>query len=183
MSSPLSFPLNSAKAVTLVPHVITDTNTNLVVDWRGKDLDNGLYDHIFQIPALVNWVINAATITYPTGKGGGEPWNITVEAQHISQPHPGSDGGGPGNIATLTLFPFDYTNYPSNGVIALSEKHGDHSDRYTLGYIYKFNSDLDITLTGVHQVPSPLPLAGAISAFGFSRKLRNRIKNAQSKVC
>lgn len=50
------------------------------------------------------------------------------------------------------------------------------SDSYSTGA----NGELDNISNTFHRTPGPLPVLGAGAAFGFSRKLRGRIKASRS---
>ncbi|MEB3323892.1 MAG: hypothetical protein VKM17_00980, partial [Cyanobacteriota bacterium] len=47
---------------------------------------------------------------------------------------------------------------------------------------YEFIIGGETLIIGTNQVPAPLPLLGAGAAFGFSRKLRSRIRNHKSST-
>ena len=98
---------------------------------------------------------------------GGGSFNTSLSATGLAAPATAANGNNPGatqsfgasttTAAFVQAFVFDYTANPDT----LSSVGGS------------FTTLLDTT-----SVPGPLPVLGAGAAFGFSRKLRKRIKQA-----
>jgi hypothetical protein len=167
---------------------IVDTPSNLEVNWEGTDVDNGQYCFDIANPALVNWRIISAVISDgPGGQGGGEPWMIDFVVQHLIGPHP--EDINPGLPLALSIPAFDYTSSgvgvgSVSGSIVHPTTTSPHGDSYRLSYDYYVSNppfpqkNLKLKLTGVHQVPGPLPVLGVGVSFGLMRRMRSRIKSA-----
>ena len=175
----------AAQAITLVSaNVIEDTSFRLRIDWFGANLNNGLYDIQFQMPTLVHWSIGDISVTTP---GGGSPWSFAFNnVRHVTNPHLGETDA---LSISSDIFIINYTGgYQTGGWggSVLHPGHGRHLDFYNLSYAYGNplgsppNSNLAVTLLGIHPVPGPLPILGVGAVLGFSRKLRKRI-NASKK--
>ncbi|MFY7929376.1 MAG: hypothetical protein ACOVS5_10950, partial [Oligoflexus sp.] len=84
---------------------------------------------------------------------------------------------GSGNPIGNAIFDETSTNGSSSGLIAFKDQSHNMiwvRDTYTVDA----GSQLD-NFTNTFQTPGPLPILGAGAAFGFSRKLRGRIKAAR----
>jgi hypothetical protein len=165
---------------------VVDTATALEITWRGLNLDNGSYDAQFEVPTLTNWAIGDITEATPAG---GNPWTFSFQQiRHVTNPHPGECCALPVSFA----FNIDYPGGFQADVLDQSVSHPgpeNHFDHYQLIYSYGNadplggrNSNLVVTLNATHNVPGPLPILGLGAVFGYSRKLRTRIKDAKPEV-
>jgi hypothetical protein len=84
---------------------------------------------------------------------------------------------GSGNIVGGTIFDATSTNGSPSGLIGFSDTT-QTTIYVTDSYNVDAGSQLD-NFTNTFQTPGPLPILGAGAAFGFSRKLRGRIKAAR----
>ena len=93
---------------------------------------------------------------------------ITVVGSDYSVNFGGSSGGPQGGS-------IDFDN--SNGVLSFEPDFGSLYFTAPLGGAQTFG-----TFQGLTPVPGPLPLFGAGAAFGFSRKLRRKIRRSQPEL-
>jgi hypothetical protein len=120
---------------------------------------------------------------------------VSGTVKHIVAPHLEDDTVAPAlkvdNLLTAPLIvPSPPINISANGLLSTVIHPPNHRDRITqdkltarvgtpfLGNWYNWSHELK----AVHEVPGPLPIFGAAAAFGYSRKLRKRIKEAKPEV-
>lgn len=149
------------------------------------------------------WVVAVDTdflpnLVGPTGRGySSYQIDVTVPGYYFNQARLDSDlDNDPGRVVKLIYSdPFDpFTGLPSPGstpiVAPLISTNGMPDGPVALPGQYQTLYVLDVYRVGpggqldnytdtFRAVPGPLPLLGAGAAFGFSRKLRRRIKSSQ----
>jgi len=197
-----------ASAVNIPGTVFLDTIEQLAISWEYDFANDPNFltadSHALQIPVLNNWNINSFTWSKPLVSPPILPkWEYRVVVTHTANPHAGDvqpsanadfsvsiriprdpkppNPPGPGNGEQTAGTARDFVTHPSIG----------HKDEYTmLGEISNnwkdplddnIYSNFRLTLKGQHvpHVPGPLPIFGAGVAFGFTRKLRRRIRFAR----
>jgi hypothetical protein len=87
-------------------------------------------------------------------------------------------------VLHTVLAPFDSTNTSQSGFETFFANAGDVIGFRQSSIDSRFGSATTI-ITGFNSadVPGPLPIFGAAAAFGWSRKLRKRIKQSRSGTC
>lgn len=109
-----------------------------------------------------------------------------------NNPSQGGSGYNPSDYKdpsdpTKFIFKDSFTLFNSGGKVAGSagssgESHAEVFVSVTNIFPNAFRSNtLDVSISPV-PIPGPLPILGAAAAFGFSRKLRKRIKNSKPEV-
>jgi hypothetical protein len=122
--------------------------------------------------------------------------------KHIVGPHPGDIKEGPAlKVDNLLVAPEvcgTFTcptpnppiNISADGLLSTGTHPASHIDIITKDTLSAkvmtpnvFNwYNWDHEIKAVHSVPGPLPILGAAAAFGYSRKLRKRLKASKPKV-
>jgi|LakMenEpi03Aug12_release.lakeMendotaPanAssembly.Ray.scaffolds.fasta_scaffold00770_54 hypothetical protein len=120
---------------------------------------------------------NPLTFTnYTTANGLGSNFMRGVYASGSSIYVATSAGDGRGGLSISTLGGTSFTNYTTANGLGSNFMRGVYASGSS---IYAATSGgLSIAQLPSTPVPGPLPVAGAATAFGFSRKLRRRLRAA-----
>lgn len=163
-SKPSALP--ASLALDLAPTVITDTATDLKVQWTWDLLNASSTLNLFSTPKLVNWNVSLASYTKSVSVpdlGSFAMLAATLDAQHVSAPHSGDAGTGDA---------FHYVWVQSNvssfsgSTTSLLAHAGAHSDTYTFDAV-RTGGDVQFTLTAVHAVPEPETYAMLLAGLGL----------------
>lgn len=187
----ICFTFNPVTPTPTPPCVDGDwTNTyigfNYTVDDPGLDGDVRLEDITPSNPDAANVRINFLNTT-PDGSSGSYEYSIkTADHNIIKVGFDADQGTVTGHVYDIYKYVFSDAGFTN----LLGELHLDETS--VDAFLDTNNSELwirdrwDIQTAGLiqitnsYQAPGPLPILGAGAAFGFSRKLRSRIKSAHS---
>lgn len=139
-----------------------DTVAGGTADWYGKNVTGSLGDFKIFGGGMGDIFVSAATPSFSgigITKAQGGNFARSFEAYNVAVNLQGYFGQRTGVISFDPLITF----------------YNDPTQGRALGYDYMGSITLTIDEA---QVPSPLPILGAASAFGFSRRLRKRIAMA-----
>ena len=190
-TSPTSFAGFNASLGTLTAVKLTNSSGGNLTGAFGGSIGIGTFltsgaNPVFTAQATPTFTFsNGSTITGPADNAILTPNFVTVGANPVSTTAnaSGSYSGATqaiaiGNSALLAYF----TASPTiNSYSALWTLNATNSGAFFNNAITFSGTDLSLTYVyddGVNPVPGPLPVLGAGAAFGFSRKLRQRIRSS-----
>lgn len=167
----------AALSLDLAPTVITDTLTNLKLQWTWNLATAASSLDFFSTPQLKHWDVDLSaakeTITLPA-IGSFSLLAASINAQHVAAPHSGDAASG-----SLFKYTWAESNTPAF-TTAYSETlthPGSHSDLYTFESV-RSGGDVTFTLTAVHAVPEPEAYAMMLAGLGLvgaaARRRRSR---------
>jgi len=158
--------LPASLALDLAPTVVTDTATDLKVQWTWDLLNASSTLNLLSTPKLVNWNVSLASYAKSVSLpdlGSFSMLAATLDAQHVSAPHSG-------DAATGDAFHHIWvqSNVPSfsGSTTSLVAHAGAHSDSYTFDAV-RTGGDVQFTLTAVHAVPEPETYAMLLAGLGL----------------
>ena len=148
---------------------ITDSGAQHTFSASGLNFGAGTMASYSYKVAIAPGNPNASFLAYRTGAQTSDVFNALVSTKTLTgTPNGGVStglGDNGGNVVTYSptiTGPIDFT-----GTINV-----------TSGRMDVFTDTVVQKITSTSAVPGPLPILGAGAAFGFSRKLRSRIKSA-----
>ncbi|GAA5175786.1 hypothetical protein GCM10025771_08900 [Niveibacterium umoris] len=170
--------LPALATLDLTPTVITDTATNLKVQWSWDLVNASSSLSLLSDPKLTNWTVSLAafnkSVTIPD-IGSFSLLAAGVDAQHVTAPHSG-------DAATGDLYKYVWTQSNigtfSTSATTLLSHPGAHSDTYTFESVRTGGSNVTFTLSAVHAVPEPETYAMLLAGLGVigatARRRRGR---------
>lgn len=158
--------LPASLALDLAPTVVTDTATDLKVQWTWDLLNASSTLNLFSTPKLVNWNVSLASYTKSVSLpdlGSFSMLAATLDAQHVTAPHSGD--AATGDAFHYVWVQSDVPSF-SSSTTSLVAHAGAHSDTYTFEAV-RTGGDVQFTLTAVHAVPEPETYAMLLAGLGL----------------
>ncbi|MCX9155693.1 PEPxxWA-CTERM sorting domain-containing protein [Niveibacterium sp. 24ML] len=160
-------PMPAALSLDLTPTVITDTMTNLKLQWTWNLATATSSLDFFSTPQLKYWDVDLSAATQVVSVpliGSFSLLTAGINAQHVVAPHSGDAPTG-----NAFSYVWAESNTPAF-TTAYSETLGHpgaHSDLYTFESTRSGAGDVTFTLTAVHAVPEPETYAMLLAGLGL----------------